>query len=96
MNDEIDKFLCEADGEIVIEALRKMCGDAVIKYSLDSIHIIATKSERMSDRKTDGGTRVIQAGAGNYYARYGSIREWINKEEDAQRNNFPDIEDDDV
>ncbi len=92
MSDDIDKLLCDTDGDAIVEGFRAACGDMITRYGLDSIQIVATKSERMSEHKTDGGTRVIQMGAGNYYARFGSMKEWVIKEEAAQSKGYADTD----
>jgi hypothetical protein len=47
---------------------------ATLMEHLDSVQIVATE-------RIEGGTRRISWGGGNYYARVGSVREWLAIEE---------------
>lgn len=41
----------------------------------DSVQIIATKLQ------PDGSTRMRPYGEGNWFSRYGSVRDWLKREE---------------
>jgi hypothetical protein len=45
----------------------------------DSVQIFATRF----DGEDDGNTRSVQAGDGNYYARYGHVVSWLKDQENA-------------
>lgn len=47
----------------------------------DSVQIFCTRHESGQE----GGTINIPLGTGNWFARYGQIRNWINKEEESSR-----------
>jgi hypothetical protein len=51
----------------------------------DTVHILATKL-------TDDGRDTVKFswGKGNWYARYGQIREWVLLEEQAAKNSIKD------
>lgn len=71
----------------------RLVREALLKLSehCDSATIFVTK-------KLDNGngeTWRMVLGAGNYYARYGVIREWLNQEEGIQHRRYqPDDEED--
>ena len=46
----------------------------------DSVVIICTRHEA-----TEGGTSIEVAGAGNVYARIGSVRDWLLKKDEETR-----------
>ena len=46
----------------------------------DSVQIFVTRMEGEKDQ-----TRSIQRGAGNWFARYGQVREWVTVEEEEMR-----------
>jgi hypothetical protein len=48
----------------------------------DSVHIFCSRHE-----SNDTGTINANRGAGNWFARYGQIKEWILKQEEASRVN---------
>ena len=50
----------------------------------DSVHIFCTKYEG----KGNGGTSHFNVGEGNWYARYGQIKEWTIREEKKQREDL--------
>ncbi len=53
-----------------------------LREHFDTVHIFAT-------RETDDGeghTWAFQKGSGNYYARYGQIKLWTNREQAADVN----------
>lgn len=52
---------------------------AMLAEHFDTVQIVATKSVQ------DNGTRRHTEGAGNWYARYGSVKEWITREEHRER-----------
>lgn len=64
----------EADSKKLDEAL------AVLKDHFDTVHIFATR------HKDDGtGTEHCSKGCGNWFARYGHIKDWITGEEESTR-----------
>jgi len=54
--------------------------DTLIEH-FDSVQIFATRQSSHND-----GTVHINIGRGNYFARYGQIKEWIIVEEESTRN----------
>lgn len=48
----------------------------------DSVHIFATRDHKK------GVTMNIQEGLGNWYARYGQVREWLLCEEESSKRRF--------
>lgn len=69
MNDAED-----SEKDVDIERLRKHAGQLSEHY--DTAQIVVTKLN------PDGSTRRIAQGIGNWYARYGSVIEWIKTEEE--------------
>lgn len=47
----------------------------------DSVHIFATRHEPA----TENGTVAVQRGVGNWFARYGQVREWVLKRDESSR-----------
>lgn len=47
----------------------------------DSVHVFVTRHEPGQEN----GTVTINLGSGNWFSRYGQIRNWINKEEESSR-----------
>ena len=43
----------------------------------DAVHIFCTRDEPA----TENGTVFVDAGCGNWYARYGQVKDWILKQE---------------
>lgn len=52
----------------------------LVSEHFDAVHIFATRHE-----PGEGGTIACNKGVGNWHARYGQIREYVTKEEEAQR-----------
>jgi hypothetical protein len=50
----------------------------------DTVQIFVTRHE--SGEK--GGTLHNQSGVGNWYARYGQVREWVNQQEEVGRRDI--------
>jgi len=46
----------------------------------DTVQVICTR--RLPE---EGGTIIADRGAGNWYARYGSLKEWVVKQEEQMR-----------
>jgi len=46
----------------------------------DTVHIFVTRYESQNE-----GTTNIHRGIGNFYARYGQIKEWLTREEEQAR-----------
>jgi hypothetical protein len=44
----------------------------------DSVHIFATRHEA----ETEKGTVSVQKGFGNWFARFGQVREWLLKQDE--------------
>jgi len=61
---------------VVREALR------TLMVHFDTVQIFCTYHVEDGE---DSRTASYQNGKGNWFARYGQIREWITKEEEAQR-----------
>jgi hypothetical protein len=53
----------------------------ILGEHFDSVQIFATRHEST----TLDGTLSITKGTGNYFARYGQIREWILEQDEATR-----------
>lgn len=64
----------DPDGDI--DLLRKHC--AQLSEHFDSVRIVVTKDG-------DGSTRRVSQGTGNWYAQYGSVKDWLMSEEEAAR-----------
>jgi hypothetical protein len=47
----------------------------------DSVHVFATRHEP----EVEDGTVSCNKGVGNWFCRYGQIREWVIKREEQQR-----------
>ena len=47
----------------------------------DSIQIFVTRH----DSSNDGGTLHVESGTGNWYARYGQVKDWIARQEEIAR-----------
>jgi hypothetical protein len=60
----------------------------VLSEHFETTHIFCTRYE-------DGGTIGIQKGTGNWFARYGQIREFLLKEDEEARANQRDYREDD-
>ena len=56
--------------------IKKCCAD--LGEYFDAVEIFATRHE-------EDGTVNVNWGSGNWFARYGQIRAWIVKEEEADR-----------
>ncbi len=54
---------------------------AMLEEHFDSVQIICTRRE-------EAGTIRADWGSGNWYARYGSVREWVLKEEEIERDKY--------
>lgn len=61
----------ESEQDRDTELLRKHC--ALLSEHFDSVQIFVTRTE-------NDGTRSVHHGAGNWYARYGHVQEWLRKE----------------
>lgn len=75
MNDAEDN---QADKDI--ERVRKHTSQLSEFY--DTAQIIVTKL------KSNGSTRRIAQGSGNWYARYGSVKEWITEVEEKAKQDL--------
>ena len=61
-----------------MDILKDHC--ARLSEHFDSVQIFVTKHDKLRFR----GTRGFTFGCGNWFARYGQVREWIvNEEQDA-------------
>lgn len=62
----------------------KILDDAakMLMRHFDSVQIICT----MMDPNGTGTTSGISSGAGNWYARYGSTKDWVERQEEEFRN----------
>ena len=52
----------------------------------DTVQIFVTRHES-GDK---GGTLHNEAGVGNWYARYGQVREWVMQQEEVGRREVPE------
>lgn len=59
-------------------ALMNTVKKAANTLNLDSVVIIATFR---SDEEGQSATRSIKVGAGNAYAQYGSVVDWLNRQD---------------
>jgi hypothetical protein len=55
----------------------------VLVEHFDAVHVFATRHEP----EEEGGTASVQIGAGNWFARYGQIKEWTIKQDEFSRIN---------
>lgn len=62
-----------------LEMLRKHAG--MLSEHFETVQIFATKLV------PDGGTITVSQGSGNWYARYGQIKEWCVKQDETTRKN---------
>jgi hypothetical protein len=67
----------------------------MIEEHFDACHIFATKHETEAEA-TDGtaGVLAFSLGRGNYYARYGLIREWMLRQDERSREKERDRDED--
>ena len=75
------------DADKDMEMLQKAL-DALGEH-FDSVQIFATRH----DSGGSGGTIGVKRGCGNWFARYGQVREWMIQEEQSSRNNVAKEED---
>lgn len=59
---------------------------AGLSEHFDSVQVVCTRSE------TDGSWSMYMKGAGNYFARVGSVREWLLRDEEGTRKNVQEAE----
>jgi hypothetical protein len=83
MDTDIPPELQEVD-RLVDEALTKL-GE-----HCDSVQIFCT----ITGSDGDGTTRSIERGAGNWYARYGQVVDWLVAKREETRNSTRDESDD--
>lgn len=72
MKDETDNVL-DADILLIEKAL-----DGLVEH-FDTVHIFCTRSN------PDETTTTVGKGRGNWFARYGQIRHWLNREDEVDR-----------
>lgn len=65
--------------EIDLERVRKCCESLAEHF--DSVQILCTRNTG----EKDGNTVNVSMGRGNWFARYGQIREWLTKQEEGAR-----------
>ena len=58
------------------ERVKKAATDLAEHF--DSVQIIVT---RHGTEESNENTTVVSSGKGNWFARYGSVREWLTKED---------------
>lgn len=68
-------------GDADIDRLRKHVEQ--LGEHFDSVSIFCTRHEP----ETEDGTIQISDGCGNWFARYGQVREWLLRSEERSRNN---------
>lgn len=56
---------------------------SALREFFDTVQIFATQVREQGEEggQEGGGTLKFNAGGGNWYARYGQVRDWINCEE---------------
>ncbi len=69
----------EQDAALIWKALHSL-GE-----HFDSVHIFATRHEPAEAK----GTITFNDGVGNWYARYGQIREWLLQADESSRQGSP-------
>ena len=62
------------DPEEGLLPLKRAC--ALLRKHFEHVQVFAQRSAG------DGATRTAQYGEGNWYARYGQVREWLLRKED--------------
>jgi hypothetical protein len=80
MTDAIDTTSDDDPEERDMERIKRAC--TLLIEHFDSVQIIATRHAPDED-----GTIHASWGEGNWYARYGSVREWLLKKDEASREN---------
>ena len=65
----------DEDRERLKKSLRELC------EHFDSVQILCTRYTGGDD----GGTVNLSMGAGNWFARYGQMKEWLIREEETSR-----------
>jgi len=66
----------------------KSAAESLGEY-FDTVHIFTTRHE--SGEKN--GTLHLNLGVGNWFARYGQVREWVLVQEESARNKIPEQDD---
>lgn len=61
-----------------IKRLRKVCNE--LGDFFDTVQIFVTRHE-----SSEGGTVNAKFGVGNYFARYGQVRQWLMKEDEGTK-----------
>jgi hypothetical protein len=65
-------------GEEAFEFVKKHV--AQLGEHFDSVQVFCTKDEG------EAGTASVDLGSGNWFARYGQVREWIEQKDERSRN----------
>lgn len=76
---EIDMDYMSAEG--LRDSLREEAERLAKKYGVQSLAIFVTQMT------SEAKTQSITARAGNYYATYGYVRQWIVQEDESERAN---------
>ena len=66
--------------DVDLERLMDAC-DRLSAY-FETVQIFATKP----NKDKDNSTLMFNQGQGNYFARYGQVKDWILREEEVSRN----------
>ena len=69
----------DTEREADLARIKKCCSE--LGEYFDAVEIFVTRHEAGED----GGTVNVNWGCGNWFARYGQIRAWIVKEDEADR-----------
>lgn len=69
-------MLNEEDQAKVVAHIRKIAEGLTEHY--DAVHIFASRFET---DKEGGNSITVNVGEGNFYTRYGQIREWVTRKE---------------
>lgn len=79
MSKEDDESLDDAGAALAaeLEEILKRHALQLVEH-FDSVQIIATKRHQ-------AGTLIVPRGEGNWYARYGSVRDWVLRQEEDSR-----------
>lgn len=58
---------------------------AILSEHFDTVEIITTRHQPNTGDKDENGTVMCNSGTGNYFARYGSVKEWLLRNDERSR-----------
>lgn len=67
--------------DVDVERLRDACDRLAAHF--ETVQIFATRANKGGE---DGSTLMFNQGSGNYFARYGQVKDWIIREEEVSRS----------